>query len=51
VLQHTPTDSADVFLVTQEDNGNFGDQTALGRGIDFTNVADAIETLDGPTAR
>lgn len=23
----------------------------LGRGIDFTNVADAIETLDGPNAR
>jgi hypothetical protein len=23
----------------------------LGRGIDFANVADAIETLDGPNAR
>jgi hypothetical protein len=23
----------------------------LGRGIDFSNIADAIETLDGPTAR
>lgn len=23
----------------------------LGGGIDFTNVADAIETLDGPNAR
>lgn len=23
----------------------------LGRSIDFSNVADAIETLDGPTAR
>jgi hypothetical protein len=23
----------------------------LGPGIDFTNVADAIETLDGPAAR
>ncbi len=23
----------------------------LGRGIDFSNVADAIETLDGPAAR
>ena len=23
----------------------------LGRGIDFSNVADAIETLDGPNAR
>ena len=23
----------------------------LGRGIDFINVADAIETLDGPNAR
>ena len=28
-------------------------QTAhdLGRGVDFSNVADAIETLDGPAAR
>jgi hypothetical protein len=23
----------------------------LGRGIDFSNVAEAIETLDGPSAR
>jgi hypothetical protein len=23
----------------------------LGNGIDYSNVADAIETLDGPTAR
>jgi hypothetical protein len=23
----------------------------MGRGIDYTNVADAIETLDGPAAR
>ncbi len=23
----------------------------LGRGIDFSNVADALETLDGPAAR
>lgn len=23
----------------------------MGRGIDYTNVAEAIETLDGPTAR
>jgi Arc/MetJ family transcription regulator len=23
----------------------------LGGGIDFSNVADAVETLDGPTAR
>lgn len=23
----------------------------LGKGVDYTNVADAIETLDGPSAR
>jgi hypothetical protein len=23
----------------------------LGQGVDYTNVAEAIETLDGPTAR
>ena len=39
-------------LTKQEPVAPFRQQTHdLGRGIDFTNVADAIETLDGPAAR
>jgi hypothetical protein len=39
-------------LTKQERPAPFRQKTHdLGRGIDVTNVADAIETLDGPAAR
>jgi hypothetical protein len=39
-------------LVEERTATPFRQQTHdLGEGIDFSNVADAIETLDGPSAR
>jgi len=39
-------------LVAERRGGRFEQMTHdLGDGIDVTNVADAIETLDGPAAR
>jgi hypothetical protein len=39
-------------LVAPQTRKEFKQKTHdMGLGIDYTNVADAIETLDGPTAR
>jgi hypothetical protein len=39
-------------LVSDRRSPRFTQKTHdLGRGVDYTNVADAIETLDGPSAR
>jgi len=40
-------------LTKQEKTATAFQQKAhdLGRGLDFSNIAEAIETLDGPTAR
>jgi hypothetical protein len=39
-------------LTGQRTGGRFRQKTHdFGRGIDFSNVADALETLDGPAAR
>lgn len=39
-------------LVARRTQRGFKQKTHdMGRGIDYTNVADAIETLDGPAAR
>jgi HD superfamily phosphohydrolase YqeK len=39
-------------LAAPRKKGGFAQVTHdMGRGIDYTNVAEAIETLDGPAAR
>jgi GNAT superfamily N-acetyltransferase len=49
-----PDDQAnpDLYLLTSEIGARFRQQSHdLGRGIDFSNATETIETLDGPTAR
>ncbi len=39
-------------LATPREQSGFEQKTHdMGRGIDYSNVADAIETLDGPASR
>ena len=39
-------------LVADRPQARFTQKTHdLGRGVDYTNVAEAVETLDGPSAR
>ena len=39
-------------LVADRPHARFTQKTHdLGRGVDYTNVAEAVETLDGPSAR
>lgn len=51
-LSEAVNDLVRAGLAQRQSRGPFRQKTHdLGRGIDFSNVADAIETLDGPTAR
>jgi len=51
-LSEAVNDLVRAGLVQQRPATPFQQQTHdLGRGIDYSNVADAIETLDGPAAR
>lgn len=51
-LSEAVNDLVRAGLAQQSPAVSFRQQTHdLGSGIDFTNVADAIETLDGPAAR
>ncbi|HMJ04201.1 MAG TPA: hypothetical protein VK506_14765 [Conexibacter sp.] len=51
-LSEAVNDLVRAGLAQQSPAASFRQQTHdLGSGIDFANVADAIETLDGPAAR
>jgi hypothetical protein len=50
-LSEAVNDLVRAGLLQQRAASSFRQKTHnLGEGIDFSNVADAIETLDGPTA-
>jgi hypothetical protein len=51
-LSEAVNDLVRAGLVQQRTSAPFRQRTHdLGAGIDYSNVADAIETLDGPAAR
>jgi hypothetical protein len=51
-LSEAVNDLVRAGLLQQSPSATFRQQTHdLGEGIDYSNVADAIETLDGPAAR
>jgi hypothetical protein len=51
-LSEAVNDLVRAGLVQQRSSKPFRQKTHdLGHGIDYSNVADAIETLDGPAAR
>jgi hypothetical protein len=51
-LSEAVNDLVRAGLVQQQPTTPFRQRTHdLGEGIDYSNVADAIETLDGPAAR
>jgi hypothetical protein len=51
-LSEAVNDLVRAGLVREQSSPPFAQKTHdLGHGIDYSNVADAIETLDGPAAR